>query len=245
MRVARLCCVRMLPSVNQQEPLSAIVSSRMRKLGIAALLLVACHRQLPSGAAAAAAEHEESALALRDLKADLASAQAAFARAGDALYACDRLAVAVKHLGDATDEPTQHLLLDADLLCAVKAPLALADAKLKEDTPDCARVTELLGRVGAKHKTDAAVVELVKRYKSVCRGRGLRASSAGGGGADRGAQHDGCRRRCGDAAFDCRSRCQYCGSCTNDKTWEWCNSVCNTCKQGCEQNERFCQSSCG
>lgn len=47
------------------------------------------------------------------------------------------------------------------------------------------------------------------------------------------------------ASFDCRARCQYCGSCTTDKTWDQCNAICNGCKQGCEQNERFCQAACG
>jgi hypothetical protein len=53
-----------------------------------------------------------------------------------------------------------------------------------------------------------------------------------------------CRDKCDSAAFSCRSSCQYCGSCLTSMTWDECNRICNTCKQGCEQNEKFCESSC-
>ncbi len=57
-------------------------------------------------------------------------------------------------------------------------------------------------------------------------------------------ERSSCRSACDDAEFSCTSRCQYCGSCVTSMTWDECNRICNTCKQGCEQNLKFCESSC-
>src|SRR5438876_301952 len=78
----------------------------------------------------------------------------------------------------------------------------------------------------------------------------------GGGGSSRGGsssrgpdpsqQRSECRTRCDRAAWDCSSRCQYCGGCpTGTMTWDQCNNTCNSCRQGCDQNERFCKAACG
>ncbi len=189
------------------------------------------------------------------------------ARVNAALYTCERLAIASKELSD--DARMQATLGEADSLCAYQAPLAAGELKLaalesargaeptlKSAPVECGPIRDALNRVGAKYKTDAKLAELVKRFKAECprmrlgAARPERASSGGGGGGggggvNRDAQRSDCKRRCDDASFDCRSRCQYCGSCTSDKTWEWCNATCNNCKQGCEQNERFCQAGCG
>lgn len=53
-----------------------------------------------------------------------------------------------------------------------------------------------------------------------------------------------CRSHCDDAEWSCGTRCQYCGSCVSSMTWEQCNNICNTCKQGCKQNLEFCKSTC-
>jgi hypothetical protein len=178
-------------------------------------------------------------------------------RAQAALYTCDRLAIAQKQLAE--DARAQALLGEADALCAYRAPLLLVDEKLSAldgsaDAPksECLAVRDLFGRVGQKYKNDAQVVAAQARFKIGCPKIKLVVhverssfSSSAPTGPDPRAQRDACKKRCDDAAFDCRSRCQYCGSCTTDKTWDWCNATCNSCRQGCEQNERFCQSSCG
>jgi hypothetical protein len=53
-----------------------------------------------------------------------------------------------------------------------------------------------------------------------------------------------CDNACDSAQFSCWSSCQYCGSCVTSMTWEECNRICNTCRQGCEQNELFCNRQC-
>jgi hypothetical protein len=182
-------------------------------------------------------------------------------RANTALYTCDRVAIAGRQLAD--DARAQSLIGEADALCAYKAPLAAAlervaaieaaraaGQNLKTAPPECTQLRDALNRVGAKYKNDPQVVALVTRFKSECpRMRSERSAAASSSSAPAGpdprAQRDACKKRCDDAAFECRSRCQYCGTCTSDKTWEWCNATCNSCRQGCEQNERFCQSSCG
>ncbi|HEY1586374.1 MAG TPA: hypothetical protein VGH63_11850, partial [Polyangia bacterium] len=130
----------------------------------------------------------------------------------------------------------------------------LADAAAHADArpDDCATARAMLDRVSDKYKDDAPVLALKKRVKGECpRVRehsahsAPSASSAVAHAPDRGAMRDDCRRRCDSAAFDCRASCQYCGTCTTDKTWEQCNSICNTCRQGCEQNEKFCRVACG
>jgi hypothetical protein len=179
------------------------------------------------------------------------------------LYLCDRLAVASHELAD--DARAQPLLGEADALCAFQVPLAVgerrlfalestrgADAPPKTLPPDCTPVRDALLRVGAKYKNDPKLAELIKRFKIDCprlrlasAARPERAVASAGSTVDLSAQQNACRKRCDDASFRCRAGCQYCGSCTSDKTWEWCNATCNNCRQGCEQNERFCQASCG
>jgi hypothetical protein len=197
-----------------------------------------------------------------------AAAEKPPARAGRvdaALYTCERLALAGRELAD--DARAQALLGEADALCAYQAPMAAGELKLaalqatrgaepppKSAPADCGPIRDALNKVGAKYRNDSKIVELFGRFKTDCprmrlfaTARAERPSSSGGGSSapDPRVQRDACKKRCDDASFDCRSRCMYCGSCTSDKTWEWCNATCNSCKQGCEQNERFCQSSCG
>ena len=179
-----------------------------------------------------------------------------------AIYLCDRLAIASRELAD--DARAQPLLGEADALCAYQVPLAAGEHKLvalettrgaepppKSAPSDCGPIRDALARVGAKYKNDAKLADLVRRFKTDCPRMRLASPArvertyASAPAPDLSAQRDACRKRCDDAAFDCRSRCQYCGSCTSDKTWEWCNATCNNCRQGCEQNERFCQASCG
>jgi hypothetical protein len=184
-----------------------------------------------------------------------------------ALYTCERVALASRALAD--DARAQSLLGEADSMCAYQAPLAAGEQRLSVleartggDAPrsapaDCGAIRDALTRVGQKYKTDAKLAELIRRFKTDCPhvrlgGGGTRVerasfsgSSSSSGSASRGPDPEACRRRCDDTAFSCRAGCQYCGSCTNDKTWEWCNATCNSCKQGCEQNEKFCKASCG
>jgi hypothetical protein len=179
------------------------------------------------------------------------------------IYLCDRLAIASREL--AGDVNAQALLGEADSLCSYQVPLAASERRLvavetargaeappKTAPPDCGAIRDVLARVGAKYKDDAKLGDLVKRFKTECPRmrlaspvRAERSYSSSAPTVNLSAQRDACRKRCDDASFDCRSRCQYCGSCTTDKTWEWCNATCNNCRQGCEQNERFCQASCG
>ncbi|CAN5140704.1 hypothetical protein BH11MYX1_BH11MYX1_49780 [soil metagenome] len=51
-----------------------------------------------------------------------------------------------------------------------------------------------------------------------------------------------CSESCRSADFSCTSSCQGCGSCTGN--WDDCHRQCATCRAGCEQNVKFCQSSC-
>lgn len=170
-----------------------------------------------------------------------------------ALYTCDRVAVAQRALADV---PTaQAALGEAESLCAYQAPLAAATERL--DAPhaaialaDCASTRELIERVGPKYRADAAAVALFARYKTACPhtrlfGHAHAPPSTAASVAAPPVDHEACRHRCDDAASSCRSSCTRCYSCTTDKTQEWCTEQCNTCKQGCEQNESFCKTSCG
>ena len=179
------------------------------------------------------------------------------------VYLCDRLAIASREV--AGEASAQALLGEADSLCSYQVPLIASERRLvavetargaeappKTAPPDCGAIRDALARVGAKYKSDAKLGDLVKRFKTECPRmrlatpvRAERSYSSSAPTVNLSAQRDACRKRCDDASFDCRSRCQYCGSCTTDKTWEWCNATCNNCRQGCEQNERFCQASCG
>lgn len=182
-------------------------------------------------------------------------------RASAALYTCDRLAIASKELAE--DAGAQALLGEADALCAYQAPLAAGELKLAALTTtmpaeppkiapaDCGPIRDALNRIGAKYKNDAKLAELVAKFKTQCprmrlgAARPERSYATSPSGPNLDAQRSECKRRCDDAAFSCRASCSYCGSCTSDKTWEWCNQTCNTCRQGCEQNEKFCKASCG
>jgi hypothetical protein len=215
------------------------------QLGVMANQLIAAAPPTGAGAGASASPH-------------------AAAKAGAALYTCERLQIAGRALAD--DARAQSALGEADALCSYHAPLIAGEQQLaalesahgaeapRSAPSDCGPIRDALGRVGAKYKNDARLADLIKRFKSDCPHMRLAAaraeraapsSSRGGPAVDFTAQRDACRRRCDDASFECRSRCQYCGSCTSDKTSDWCEATCNNCRQGCEQNERFCQAGCG
>jgi hypothetical protein len=231
------------------------------------ILLAACHKSKAPDPVAAAEKTVADAIkdqALRDLqndvillRAQLSALTIPIGRANAALYTCDRLALAQKEVAD--DARAQALIGEADSLCAYKAPLAAAEARLsstneaKSDAKsDCGSIRDVVNRVGAKYRNDPQVTALVARFKSGCpktklfvvRSERSYAPSAPSQPDPR-AQRDACKRRCDDAAFSCRGSCSYCYGCTTDKTQEWCTSTCNTCKQGCEQNEKFCQAQCG
>jgi PEGA domain len=53
-----------------------------------------------------------------------------------------------------------------------------------------------------------------------------------------------CRDSCSRANGDCRFNCPNCVSCPSSVGWDECNRQCNTCRGGCEQNVKFCESSC-
>jgi hypothetical protein len=240
---------------------------RTDALLLALVAVAACHRAPPPPSQRVTAEpalvDQEKAVAVRDLRDSLAATRAAVQKGQSPVYAADKLALAARELAGEKDPGVLALLAEAETVYGHDAPAAWADAKIKDAeahadkrADDCATAREMLARVSPKYKEEAGILELQKRVKALCpkvRDRSSRASSSssgsGGGssssGPSRAAQRDDCRRRCDDAAFDCRSRCQYCGSCTTDKTWDQCNAICNTCRQGCEQNERFCQSACG
>lgn len=224
----------------------------------------ACHRAPPPSSSRVTPEPALSdpakAVAVRDLRESLAAARAAVAKAQSPVYAADKLALAARELDGEKDAGVMALLAEAETVYGHDAPVAWAAHKLDDAVAhadrradDCATARAMLDRVSGKYKEDAAVLDLVKRVKATCpraRAATSRAAGASFGGhsssaPDRAAQRDECRRRCDDAAFDCRARCQYCGSCTTDKTWDQCNAICNTCRQGCEQNEAFCRAACG
>jgi hypothetical protein len=181
-----------------------------------------------------------------------------------ALYTCERVALATRALSD--DARAQSLLGEADAMCSYQAPLAAGEQRLaaleahvgteppRTAPADCGAIRDVLVRVGPKYKADPKLAELIRRFKIDCPhvrlGGSTRLERASFSAPsfhapDPGAARDACRRRCDDTAFSCRASCQYCGTCTTDKTWEWCNATCNNCKQGCEQAEKFCQASCG
>ncbi len=214
-------------------------------------------------------------VALRDLQADVATVRAALAAGKNPGYACERAAVAARELAGEKDEGVLKLLADAETVYGHDAPMAWAESRLKDaeqngnnstvKVADCSSVREMLNRVSVKYQNDYAVLELIKRYKTSCprvreRERfGGRASGGGGGGggsggggrsqasldSQRAQQRSDCLNRCDRAEWDCRTRCMYCGSCVTNMTSEQCQNICDTCRQGCEQNLRFCKSSCG
>ena len=233
--------------------------------------VAACHRAPPSPSSSPIRPEPllsdpQKVVAVRDLRESLAAARAAVAKGQSPVYAADKLALAARELDGEKDAGVLALLAEAETVYGHDAPVAWAGAKIKDAethvdkrTDDCSTARDMLARVSGKYKEEAGVLAVQKRVGATCpkvRDRSSRpasrssSSSSGSGGSSssgpsRAAQRDECRRRCDDAAFDCRSRCQYCGSCTTDKTWDQCNAICNTCRQGCEQNERFCQSACG
>ncbi len=236
----------------------------MRAL-LVCILLTACHKAKAPDPVAEAQKNVADAIkeqAFRDLQNDVFLLRAQLAmlpipvgRANAALYTCERLSLAQKEVAD--DARAQALIGEADSLCAYRAPLAAAAARLSNPpTPDaksdCAGVRDVINRVGAKYRNDAEVTALVAKFKSGCpktrvfvtRSERSYASSAPSQPDPR-AQREACRKRCDDAAFSCRVSCTYCNGCTSDKTQEWCTTTCNTCRQGCEQNEKFCQVQCG
>jgi hypothetical protein len=238
-----------------------------------ALLLACggCHRGAKSAPEAAPAQEVVLAdpsrqVVVADLRRDLSAARTAIASQKSPVYALDRLEVAARELADEKDSGVTKLLAEAETIYGLSGPVAWADTKLKdaEANPpakgaDCNAAHDMLNRVSPKFTERSEVQDLVARYHAQCpkvreraggRGGGSwrggsSSSSSGPSAANQQAQQDACKRRCDDAAWHCRSSCQYCGSCTNDKTWEWCNQTCNTCKQGCEQSEQFCKASCG
>jgi hypothetical protein len=239
----------------------------MRGLFLVALLGIGCHRAPTQAAPAAMApvlSDPDKQVALRDLQQDVAAARAAIAAGKSPVYACERAAVAAHELAGEHDEGILKLLADAETVYGREGPVAWADAKMKEvetnpavKVQDCGTIKEMLNHVNAKFQSDVRVIDLVKRYKGSCprthsggSSRGERSSSSGSGSSGSSAQNlsaqrADCRSRCDRAAWDCSSRCQFCGSCNTSMTWDQCNNICNNCKQGCDQNERFCKSACG
>lgn len=61
---------------------------------------------------------------------------------------------------------------------------------------------------------------------------------------DCGGERSQCRDSCSRASGDCRFNCPNCVSCPSSVGWDECNRQCNTCRGGCEQNVKFCESSC-
>jgi PEGA domain len=53
-----------------------------------------------------------------------------------------------------------------------------------------------------------------------------------------------CRDSCSRAETDCRFSCPNCGSCPTSVGWDECNRQCNSCRGSCDQNTKFCASSC-
>lgn len=223
--------------------------------------VAACHRAPPPSGSHVVAEpalaDPAKVVAVHDLRESLAAARAAIAKHQSPVYATDKLVLAARELDGEKDAGVMALLAEAETVYGHDAPIAWADAKLADAAAhadkrgdDCATARAMLDRVSGKYKDDAATLDIVARVKATCPKVRAHASSSSRGSSspsapDRSAQRDDCRRRCDDAAFSCRASCQYCGSCTTDKTWDQCNNICNTCKQGCEQNERFCQAACG
>jgi hypothetical protein len=205
---------------------------------------------------------------LTDLRRDLSAARTAIASQKSPVYALDRLQLAARELEGEKDPGLGALISEAETIYGLQGPVAWADAKLKEAESDaaarpaaCTAARDMLNRVSPKFVERSEVQDVVARVKGQCpkvRERsGVRSagSSHGGGGswssssssqsANQAAQRDECRRRCDDASWRCRSSCTYCYSCTTDRTQEACTQSCNICKQGCEQNEQFCKTSCG
>jgi hypothetical protein len=244
-----------------------------RWIALALLACAGCRSRGPARDEAAASAGPPIALAdpgkqvvLADLRRDLSAARTAIASQKSPVYALDRLQLAARELEGEKDPALSSLLSEAETIYGLQGPVAWADAKLKEAEGDaaarsaaCTAARDMLNRVSPKFAERSEVQDVVARVKSGCpkvrdRGGARGGGSSHGGGswspsssssANQAAQQDACRHRCDDAAFHCRSSCQYCGSCTSDKTWEWCNQTCKTCQQGCEQNEQFCRASCG
>jgi len=218
--------------------------SRSARIGcLAALCAIACHRHpAPPSSSRVTPEpvlrDPAKAVAVHDLRDSLAAARAAIAQHQSPVYAADKLALAARQLDGESDAGVMAMLAEAETVYGHDAPVAWADAKVKDAeahadkrADDCATAREMLARVSGKYKEEAAVLDVAKRVKAICpkvRDRTARApssssSSYSGGGASsansRAAQQGECRRRCDDAAFDCRARCQYCGTCVTDKTW--------------------------
>jgi hypothetical protein len=253
---------------------------RIEKWIVFAMLLTGCKKAPPaatagSAAPAAAGIDPDRAVAVDDLKHDLAAARAAIAAGKNPTYALDRMQVAAHALADERDDGVLKLLAEAETVYSLQGPVAYAESKLmaieKSAPPDggapapkpedCFAVRDMLNRVGAKFNGRTDVQAIVTRWKAACpkelrRGpRGERGAAGGGGGysggssstgasaANLAAQRGECKRRCEDAGFHCRAGCP--SGCTTDKTWEFCNARNQQCRDGCEQNEKFCKVSCG
>jgi hypothetical protein len=245
-----------------------------RALVVLLLAAVGCHRGCSSSSSApqSPAGSRESAppvvlrsadpvkqAALADVQRDLVAARAAIAGQRNPIYACDRLALAAQQLSEEKDDGIAKLLADAETVYGLQGPVAWADAKLDDverepanKIPDCNTVRDMLNRVTAKFKEDSQVIDVMKRFKALCPkmkqpGASRRASSGPSPSEimdqQRRAMRSDCIQRCDHASFDCNSRCSTCYGCS--ATWDECNRLCHSCKQGCEQNERFCRSSCG
>ncbi len=239
---------------------------------IAVLLTAAGCKKSPTPsesapAVAAPAVDPDHAIAVADLQHDLASARAAIASGRNPAYALDRMQVATRALSDERDDNVLKLLAEAETVYGLQAPVAYAESKLaaieKAAAPDggagpraedCAAVRDMLNRVGGKFKERSDVNSIVARWKASCpkemrrgpRDRGSSSSSsfsASSSASNAAAHRDDCRRRCEDAGFHCRAGCP--SGCTTDLTWEFCNQRNNSCRDGCEQNEKFCRASCG
>ncbi len=237
-----------------------------------ALVAAGCRRspsgQAPAAAAVPAAADPDRQMAIADLQHDLAVARAAIAAGHNPAYALDRMQVATRALADERDDGVLKLLAEAETVYGLQGPVAYAENRLAalERTAaadggaapraeDCAAVRDMLNRVGGKFNGRSDVQSIVQRFKATCPKelrRGPRAERASYGGspssassamAGAAARRDDCRRRCEDTGFHCRAGCPV--GCTSDLTWELCNQRNQSCRDGCDQNEKFCRAACG
>src|SRR5579862_3625818 len=144
----------------------------MRALAVLALLAAGCHRAPPVPGVAPektpVLSDPDKQVALRDLQADVAAARAALAAGKNPGYACERAAVAARELAGEKDEGVLKMLADAETVYGHDAPMAWAEARLKDveqngatstvKVTDCASVREMLNRVSVKYQNDFAVL---------------------------------------------------------------------------------------
>jgi hypothetical protein len=55
---------------------------------------------------------------------------------------------------------------------------------------------------------------------------------------------DACNKACADVEWPCWTGCQYCGACSDGLELSECESICNTCRDGCTGAQSECNSAC-